>query len=84
LLILKVGHGPEAEVHEVKHEQLQESPLNLLAGFVKSILVEVFECRVFISKLEEFVFIDFDMLCLRVNPSACLSNQLATIWQHKK
>ena len=51
VLVLKIRQRPEAEVHQIHHEQLQQGQFRILAGGVEAVGVEVFGRLVPISQL---------------------------------
>ena len=42
MLVLEFGEGPEAEIHEVEHEELKEGQLGILAGVMEIIIFKFF------------------------------------------
>ena len=84
VFILEVRQGPEAEIHEIKHKQLQKCQLGLLTGVMKIILLEFFARFVLLGQLLQFLLVDVDVLGLSNHPATGGPDQLAAVRKHIK
>ena len=84
VFVLEARQGPEAEIHEIKYEQLQKRQLGLLAGVMKIILLEFFARLILLGQLVQFILIDADVLGMSDHPVAGGPDQLTAIRKHIK